>query len=400
MNAKHLKSIFRVTRILCFCIGVFPFTFPVFVSGQSTPEDGLWSDKNTVMLNTPEAALMARTGDIDNLGFGWPVGFNPFSGNNTPTHYFPWSVDPNDPAGTDCIMVLSSYAGSPPYGQDGYTGTTSRPANLPQAIVVSYNVPEFKEMEVSSAAMQLFVDDFQAPVWGANFQVTLNGVRASFLENVINSLAQTGPIGKLITVQIPGEFLDIIRSGEVSIFVDDPVTGAGDGYAIDFIKILVNPTDFSQTSTVTGFILDQRNQVPLPGAVVSIGPATSAPTGEDGFFKLTNVPAGLAILTVTCPGYKESTYSVQTVAQQQLEVNFPIPLGSPTLVIQFFPESLVLSLKGAPTAQYTLWASDDLTEWKILGDLEQVEAGYFQYVFPPTLPPVQPVTQFYRVSAQ
>lgn len=400
MNAKHLKSIFRVTRILCFCIGVLPFTCPVFVSGQSTPEDGLWSDKNTVILNTPEAALMARTGDIDNLGFGWPGGFNPFSGNNTPTHSFPWSVDPSDPAGTDCIMVLSSYAGSPPHGQDGYTGTTSRPANLPQAIVVSYNVPELKEMEVSSAAMQLFVDDFQAPVWRADFQVTLNGVRASFLENVLNSLTQTGPIGKLITVQIPGEFLDIIRSGEVSIFVDDPVTGAGDGYAIDFIKILVNPTDFSQTSTVTGFILDQRNQVPLPGAVVSIGPATSAPTGEDGFFKLTNVPAGLAILTVTCPGYKVSTYSVQTVAQQQLEVNFPIPLGSPTLVIQFFPESHVISLKGAATAQYTLWASDDLTEWRILGDLEQVEAGYFQYIFPPTLPPVQPVTQFYRVSVQ
>lgn len=352
------------------------------------------------MLNTPEAALMARTGDIDNLGFGWPGGFNPFSGKNTPTHSYPWSVDPSDPAGTDCIMVLSSYAGSPPHGRDGYTSTTSRPGNLPQAIVVSYNVPELKEMEVSSAAMQLFVDDFQAPVWGANFQVTLNGVRASFLENVLNSLTQTGPIGKLITVQIPGEFLDIIRSGEVSIFVDDPVSGAGDGYAIDFIKILVNPIDFSQTSIVTGFIRDQRNQVPLPNAIVSIGPATSEPTGEDGFFRLTNVPAGLAILTVTCPGYKVSTYSVQTVAEQQIEVNFPIPLGSPTLVIQFFPESQVISLKGAATAQYTLWASDDLTEWRILGDLEQVEAGYFQYIFPPTLPPVQSVTQFYRVSAQ
>jgi hypothetical protein len=86
MNTKHLRSIFGVRRILCFCLGVFPFTCPVFVSGQSTPEDGVWSEKNVVMLNTPETALMARTGDIDNLGFGWPGGFNPFSGNNTPTH--------------------------------------------------------------------------------------------------------------------------------------------------------------------------------------------------------------------------------------------------------------------------------------------------------------------------
>lgn len=315
-------------------------------------------------------------------------------------HAFPWAIDPSDPAGTDRIMVLSSYVGSPPHGKDGYTSTTSRPANLPQAVVVSYNVPELKEMEVSSAAMQLFVDDFQAPMWGANFQVTLNGVRASFLENVLNPLVQTGPIGKLITVQIPDEFLDIIRSGEVAIFVDDPVTGAGDGYAIDFIKILVNPVEFSQTSIVSGFIRDQRNQVPLPGAIVSIGPATSAPTGEDGFFRLNNVPAGLAILTVTCPGYKVSTYSVQTVAQQQIEVNFPLPLGSPTLEIQFTPESHVISLKGAATAQYTLWVSDNMEEWRVLGDLDQVEAGHFQYVFPPTLPPVKPVTQFYRVSVQ
>ena len=40
---------------------------------QVTEEDGDWSKKFETLQNTPEAALMVRTGDIDNLGF-WMAG--------------------------------------------------------------------------------------------------------------------------------------------------------------------------------------------------------------------------------------------------------------------------------------------------------------------------------------
>lgn len=163
MNLKYLKN----NRILFYSLSLLPLIIPMSLVGEVTPEDGDWSEKTIVMVNTPETALMARTGDIDNLGFGWPNGFNPFSGNNTPSHPYPWNADPLDPPGTDKIMVPSSYVGTPPSGRDGYTTFTSRPENLPEAITISYDIPEFEEIEVSSAAMQLFVDDFQAPVWEA-----------------------------------------------------------------------------------------------------------------------------------------------------------------------------------------------------------------------------------------
>jgi len=84
-----------------------------------SPNDGNWASKDTSIANMPEGELMVRTGDIDNMGFGWPSGFNPFSGINTPSHSFPWLSDTTDPDGTDRIMVVSSYNGNPPAGQDG-----------------------------------------------------------------------------------------------------------------------------------------------------------------------------------------------------------------------------------------------------------------------------------------
>src|SRR5512147_2419402 len=44
--------------------------------------------------NGPEADLVVRTGDISNLGFGWPKDFDPFSGKSTYPHSFPWSPRP------------------------------------------------------------------------------------------------------------------------------------------------------------------------------------------------------------------------------------------------------------------------------------------------------------------
>ncbi|MDD1760295.1 MAG: hypothetical protein LUQ44_06785, partial [Methanothrix sp.] len=113
---------------------------------------------------------MVRTGDIDNLNFGWPEGFDPFSGQSTPAHSYPWTIDQNDPSGTDRIFVVSSYNGTPPRGSEGYTSSTSRPDNSVQPIDLSFDA---KGIEIHSAIMQMFVDDFQAPVFGANYQVKL-----------------------------------------------------------------------------------------------------------------------------------------------------------------------------------------------------------------------------------
>jgi hypothetical protein len=46
-----------------------------------TAEDGDWLAGSLALRNTAEAALMVRTGDVDNPGFGWPLNFNRFYGN-------------------------------------------------------------------------------------------------------------------------------------------------------------------------------------------------------------------------------------------------------------------------------------------------------------------------------
>ena len=292
---------------------------PIFY--HFTPTDGDWGAITLVLTNTSEAELMVRTGDIDNLGFGWPPGFNPFSGNSTPSHTFPWTVDTNDPAGTDRIMVITSYNGHPPSGQDGYSTSTSRPANQVQSIVLTYDL---RGRPVNTAALQIFVDDFQAPIWKASYQATLNGVRAPFLETIINSLYQTGPVGKLISVGIPPDYLDEVRSGRLEVRFDDLTTGAGDGYAIDFVKMLINIKTFSEVGTIQGWVVDAANQLPIAGAQVSAGGMATAVTDGSGHYQLTNVAAGLVFVQASHIDCGPQLKSTDLVGGQTNRVDFAL----------------------------------------------------------------------------
>src|SRR5580704_3330472 len=74
---------------------------------QKAPTPPSWALKAERTVNGPEADLLVRTGDINNLGFGWPDGFDPFSGKSTPGHGYPWDPRPGAPDGTDCILVGS-----------------------------------------------------------------------------------------------------------------------------------------------------------------------------------------------------------------------------------------------------------------------------------------------------
>ncbi len=341
--------------------------------GHFTATDGDWSATEAVLEDTPEAGLMVRVGDIDNLGFGWPTGFDPFSGNSTPGHSFPWTVNTNDPPGTDRIMVVSSYTGSPPHGQDGYTSTTSRPGNNVQPITLNYSLGS---QTVSSAALQIFVDDFQAPVWGASYQVTLNGQRAPFLESVINSLVQTGPIGKMITAALPAEFLPAVQSGQLVLRFDDPTTGAGDGYAIDFVKLLVNLKGFTQSGTIEGTVVDQASQSPLYGVQIKTQGLSATTTGADGKYTLTNVVAGLVSVTASLPDYAPQIKSTDLIAGQTNQLNFTLVV-QPVLRIELVPANRVLvSWPGALTG-FTLQTTSPLPTggWTNEGSIPAIVNG-------------------------
>jgi len=189
---------------------------------------------------------VVRTGDINNLGFGWPQGFDPFSGQSTPSHAYPWTPSAGAPEGTDRIMLGSAVTPQDVASRagDGYAASTKRPDTMPQAVTLNVGTLPAK---VDAVVVQMFLDDFQAPVWHSRFQVSLNGTRIPSFEEAVNALQQTGPIGKLVTLKLLPEYWPILRTGTVKLLIDDPTTHAPDGYAIDFVRILVNPHPYKYT---------------------------------------------------------------------------------------------------------------------------------------------------------
>ncbi len=303
-------------------------------SGSRSFSGGGWSAEPTANPDTGptpteapsgySADLVITHGDMDNLGFGWPSGFDLFSGQSTPVHEYPWAIDPDDPAGTDRIMLGTSYDGNPPAGSDGYTSRTSRSENLPEAITMQYSLGG---VQVNSAIIQMFVDDFQSPVWKSRFHATLNGQRAPFLEDILNSLRQTGPIGKLITAQVPQTFLSAIASGSLEIYIDDPTTGAGDGYAVDFVQILINPRDADYTGSVSGNVYDSATGYAISGATVSASGVVSAQTDSQGAYSLAGVPAGLATVKASKSGYMSQTLSRDLPSGESVTIDFELTEG-------------------------------------------------------------------------
>lgn len=169
--------------------------------------------------------------------------------------------------------------------------------------------------KIDTILVQIFVDDFQAPVYHSYFQVSLNGTRIPSFEYVINSLDQSGPIGKLVTMRLLPEYWPLLQSGTVKLLIDDPTTHARDGYAVDFVRILVNPHKFKYQVSLTATVTDADKHTPIPGATVSVG-TTSAAADQQGKCELNDIPAGLVVATANAPGYDQNSVPVDLSAGQ------------------------------------------------------------------------------------
>ncbi len=346
------------------------------VAGTGNPAHD-WPLEYERTVGGPEADLVVRTGDINNLGFGWPKGFDPFSGQSTPGH--PWPnidhIPPNAPPGTDRIMLgtgvmpvhmsIQHVAGQADrivvalivkqgLPSDGYSGslgdcflirnfeTQLEDAHAPIVIaskeegqqeMTRYWAPKCtREREltvpvpvamsvgalparIDAVVFQIFVDDFQPRPMHSHFQVSLNGTRIPSFEYAINSLDQSGPIGKLLTLRLLPEYWPLLKSGTANLLIDDPTTHVPDGYAIDFVRILVNPHKFKYEVSLTATVTDADTHKPIVGATVSAG-LTSAAADRQGKCQLKGLPAGLVVATASAPGYDENSVPVDLVAGQ------------------------------------------------------------------------------------
>lgn len=371
---------------------------PVEATGNQAHD---WALKYERTVGGPEADMVVRTGDINNLGFGWPQGFDPFSGQSTPVH--PWpdpeKIPQGAPDGTDRIMLGTSVMpvhlapqkipGQPDQimldsmthtiGGDGYSGSLGHcysirdhallrmpealrgPVyrelsekfvlnNLPDGIreltpsSLQAQLPGYFEVDPESAArcardraltiptpillpigsfrfelhsvvVQIFVDDFQPAPMGSHFQVSLNGTRIPTFEYAINALDQSGPIGKLLTLKLLPEYWPIVESGAVKLLIDDPTTRVQDGYAVDFVRILLNPNKFKYEVSLSARVLDADKSTPIANATVTAA-LESTSTDRQGKCQLNSLPAGLVIATANAPGYDENSIPVDLPAGQ------------------------------------------------------------------------------------
>jgi len=353
-----------------------PPMVPVAATGNQAHD---WALAYERTVGGPEADLVVRTGDINNLGFGWPPGFDPFSGQSTPVHPGPniYRIPSIAPPGTDRIMlgtgltpvhmIVQHTAGEPDQitidgltktvGGDGYswslgscfmladrvlskTGdqilngmqlppgvskdvlkvapddaakcTRDRQLTIPAPIVLMLGALPTKINEV---VFQIFADDFQSPDYGSHFQVSLNGTRIPTFEYAINSLDQSGPIGKLVTLKLLPEYWSLLKAGTVKVLIDDPTTHRQDGYAVDFVRILVNPHNFKYQVSLTATVTDASTNKPIAGAMVGAGFASTL-TDQQGKCELKGIPAGLVVATANAPGYDESSVPVDLPAGQ------------------------------------------------------------------------------------
>jgi outer membrane protein OmpA-like peptidoglycan-associated protein len=268
-----------------------------------------------------EAELMVQLGDIDNLGFGWPRGFDPFSGKSTPIHAFPFAPEADDPEGTDRIFVISGFRSGTEGDVDGYTRESSRPENAPRPLVLEYDA---SGLEVRAAVLQLFVDDFQSERMGSRYRVWINDREVPDLAATLNALEQTGPVGKLLNIRLLPEYHDAVASGRLEIRVDDPATDAGDGFAFDFVRLLVNPTAFRYSGTVRGVARDKDTGLPLSGVLVSAANVREALSDDAGRFTLTEVPAGLVVTSGSKPGYESDSRAADLEHGEVLDVSLEL----------------------------------------------------------------------------
>jgi outer membrane protein OmpA-like peptidoglycan-associated protein len=315
---------------------VAAFTAALWARQASSPRtitsDRDWKAHSASLSGTKEAAFIIRLGDVDNLGFGWPAGFDPFCGRMTESHEYPWPADKADVAGLDRMLVSSTFdpkVTDRACGMDGYSQSEDPRAARP----VPYALPldPLKGATISNAYLQLFIDDFQAPRFCSKFQVTLNGTRFVEAERVINAIEQTGPVGKLVTLKVPEEFYPALTGGGRLELRLEEVTGAADGFAVDFVRLLVNRSrEAACRGDQAGTVIDKATLAPIKGATVVSGDAPPATTDESGRFLLKGIVSGFGAVTASAAGYNDNTTAVDVAegGDENPEITIELERGS------------------------------------------------------------------------
>jgi len=159
-------------------------------------------------------------------------------------HSYPFSPDPGDFTGTDQIFVGNPQTGA----HDGYSASAQRIAG-PANFTLDYSSLVPGGQAVTSLTLGIAADDFQFPVFGQPFTVSLNGAANSALTTQIESLNESGPIVQFFSMGIDPALLT--ANNILTLSISEGGDG-GDGYAIDFLTVGVTtaPTGVPEDPTL------------------------------------------------------------------------------------------------------------------------------------------------------
>jgi len=200
---------------------------------------------------------------------------------------------------------------------DGYS-QAGKLASKPVAIAIPLH--SVKNSTISSASLTMFVDDFQSSDFCSKFRVHVNGRRFTDLEKILNSLNQGGPIGKFISARFSPELLSVLKSDKLTLMIDDSTTGAHDGFAIDFVKVLINPKSLLYKGSIIGEVVDDETREPISGAMIEIRGYKNGTTNAEGGFTLDEVPIGLNVAEVSTKGYENNSAIYDVVSGETTEM--------------------------------------------------------------------------------
>lgn len=271
---------------------------------KTVSSDINWTSQQAVVKNAAEADFIIRVGDVDNLGFGWPEGFDPFCGRMTESHAFPWELNPSDLPGFDRILLSSKYNpdNQKGCGADGYSNAFDKIKCKP----VTWAIPTdaLKSATIQNAWLQIFIDDFQSPSLCSKFQLLLNGKRFIEAEKLLNAIDQTGPVGKLISIPLTEDLYPLLlNNNSISLLIDES-SGAGDGFAIDFVRLLVNrKRENTCKGNIRGRVMIKDTDQPVEGANVFTSDNVSVQTNGNGEFVIKDIPTGFEVLGASASGY-------------------------------------------------------------------------------------------------
>lgn len=280
----------------------FSFTSCLIAQSKTVTSDKDWAKHHADIKDAYEADFIIRLGDVDNLGFGWPEGFDPFCGRMSDAHSYPWDAPTNDIPYMDRIIVSSKFNGEGACGNDGYSYSEGQYNKGPAKYTLKTKI--LTGVDVQNAWLQLFIDDFQSPTFCSKFRFLLNGKIFVEAEKIINAIDQTGPVGKLISIKIPEEYFGDITSSKSLELIIDELNGAGDGFAIDFIRLLVNrKRENTCKGTFIGWVKDAESHEPIKNALVTTGENIQQQTDGEGRFIFKDIPTGFEVVTAASQGY-------------------------------------------------------------------------------------------------